>query len=185
MQNHRNKATTKHGLTVVVDASVLRAAGSDEAIEPIPSNCRDTLRTILQSARCAAVTKDIITEWNKHGSRFSRSWRTSMQARRLIKEVSPALCQDIQVRLEKSKFLSSAQKAAGEKDLLLIAAARSADRSILSLDERSRTIYRNISTKTCSLGSLFWANPAEEYELIKSWLKNGTPPIKQLRNILY
>lgn len=169
---------------IVLDASVLRAAGAQDAVHPQPKNCRAALIAILEIPHRAAITEGILAEWKNHSSRFAKNWRNSMYARRLIVQVLPANCNDIYSSLRSSPHLSPSQITAGEKDILLIAAARSADGVILSLDEAARNIFHKVTTATCALGSLLWANPVTEHKILQTWLRDGKPELTTLRNKL-
>lgn len=168
---------------LVVDASVLRAASPEDSVHPTGSKCRDTLETILREGHEAAVTDDMVAEWNRHNSRSARRWRSRMSARRKMIRVKPADCKDVHNTLRQSRQMSESEVAAVEKDMHLIAAARSevpsfpvANRAILSLDEVMRHILRKLTTETHVLDSLHWANPSNESDSLRAWLVEGKRP---------
>lgn len=55
----------------------------------------------------------------------------------------------------------------------LVAAARSADKTILSLDERTRVLLRALTDETRALNGLLWAHPANEFDALRGWLAEG------------
>ena len=164
---------------LVVDASELRAASPEESTHPIGSRCRDMLEVILQEGHGAAVTDDIMDEWNRHDSRSARRWRLRMSARRRIVKVIPADCTDVVTALRVTRLLSEPEIAAAENDMHLVAAARSADHSVLSLDEITRAILRKLTAGTRVIDRLLWANPANEYQALHGWLTGGEPAAPQ------
>lgn len=173
---------------LVVDASVLRAASREGSTHPIGSRCRDILETILGAGHESVITDEIVEEWNRHNSRSAIRWRSRMNARRRFKKVKPANCSDVLTTLHQSSKFSEPEVAAVEKDIHLVAAARSVDRSvshanraILSLDEVMRNLLRKLTTETRALDRLQWANPAYEFEPLQAWLADGRPAAPQWR----
>ena len=68
---------------LVIDASIARAAG-DTSNHPTSRNCCDFLQAVLKVCHRMAMTDPLREEWNKHQSRFARTWRVSMMARRKV-----------------------------------------------------------------------------------------------------
>jgi hypothetical protein len=175
---------------LIVDASVLRAASPDDSTHPTGSKCRDILETILRSGHEAAVTDEMVEEWNRHNSKSARRWRSRMSARRKMIKVKPTDCSDVMTALRQSHQFSEAEVAAVEKDMHLVAAARAFDRSlalanraILSMDEIVRNLLRKLAAETRAIDRLHWANPATEYEPLRAWLVNGKPAAPEWRLI--
>ena len=166
---------------LVVDASVLRAAGSAESVHPVGARCRDTLIVIRDGPHHIAITDEIVEEWNRHASGFARAWRVAMHARRKTIKVPPTDCADVITILRNSKNFSAPQTAVVEKDMHLVAAARSADKTILSLDERTRVLLRALVAETRALDGVLWANPADEFDLLRGWLAEGGKAALQWR----
>ena len=54
---------------------------------PRPSNCCEFLQAVLDVCHRMVLTAPIREEWNKHQSRFARTWRVSMMARKKIEVV--------------------------------------------------------------------------------------------------
>ena len=119
-------------------------------------------------------------EWKRHASRYARTWRVSMHARRLIAPVVPAECADILTLARQPGRLSSQQIAAVEKDIHLIAAARSADQVILSLDHRMKTILTGLAALTKTLDRVIWSDPDKNHAPLCRWLREGEPPLPTL-----
>ena len=64
---------------LVIDSSIARAAG-DTSNHPTARNCCDFLQAVLDVCHRIALTDPLRDEWNKHQSRFARTWRVSMMA---------------------------------------------------------------------------------------------------------
>ena len=161
---------------LVVDASVLRASGSTDAIHPVAANCRDILMIILDVCHRTAVTAAILAEWNRHQSRFARTWRRSMYARGKVVSVPTAACSDVHTALKQSQDLSANEVSAAEKDLHLVAAARSADRTIISLDNAALAVLRKLTPVTGAIADLFWIDPVLDLDRLRLWLAADGPP---------
>ena len=96
-----------------------------------------------------------------------------MNARCLSKKVIPTDCAEVVTVLHASRQLSKVEVAAVEKDLHLIAAARSADHFILSLDEVTRRVLRKLNGETHVLAALNWADPVSDYDGLPARLTTG------------
>ena len=64
-----------------------------------------------------------------------------------------------------------------EKDFHLLQAALATDRTVISLDETVRDLFKRASQQVGEIQRIIWVNPdrtAEEQPII--WLQNGAPP---------
>lgn len=66
---------------IVVDASIARASGGEDAVFPQSKHCRDFLRDMLEICHKIVMTEKIYEEWKKHESNFAKRWRIGMIAR--------------------------------------------------------------------------------------------------------
>ncbi len=162
---------------VVIDASVLRAAGSDGATHPTSTRSRQLLLGVLEICHRAILTDQIKAEWNAHQSRFSCTWRTQMYSRRKIIVNSWRDCATLRDAIGRFAEITVAQRAAAEKDFLLIEGALNGDNIIFSIDDRSRDIYCLIGAHIQEFGNIYWVNPVHEYPETIEVLKGN----KQLR----
>src|SRR5271165_1159009 len=80
---------------LVVDASVMRAAGGEEATDPAPAHARDILKAILTICHRVCVCAELREEWKRHQSRFARRWLTQMYASRKVVACEVASCTEI------------------------------------------------------------------------------------------
>jgi hypothetical protein len=140
---------------LVVDASVVRAAGDTE--HEVSTACRSSLEAIRHICHRVAVTPEIRDEWDRHMSRFSRKWRRSMAARR--KPLQPVTATDLVLDMA---GLSENECVAIEKDRCLLEAAVSADRIIVTLDDALRSILAKTPQNAQLLASITWVNPVKD-----------------------
>jgi hypothetical protein len=147
--------TARRSRLLVVDASVVQSAG--ETDPPVSSACRETLLAVLNICHRVAITKDILDEWNRHMSRFSRKWLRSMAPhRKPPKNVNP---HEVDVN---TTDLSDSDRAAIEKDLHLIKAALSADRIIVTRDDDIMDILAKPLGSASLTKSIRWINPVRD-----------------------
>ena len=60
----------------------LRTAAGETSMHPTSRNCREFLQAVLAICHRMVLTPPIQEEWNRHQSRFARTWRKSMMARK-------------------------------------------------------------------------------------------------------
>src|ERR1700693_6284749 len=130
---------------LVVDASILRAAGSVGATHPTSTQSRQLLLDILEICHRAIVSDEIKEEWNFHQSRFAQTWRTQMYSRRKIENPQNRDCNGLKKAVEAFGEIDQGQRDAAQKDFLLIEGALNGDHIILSIDNRARMIYSQMS----------------------------------------
>ena len=162
---------------IVIDASVARASGGEDATYPLPKNCRDFLKTLLEVCHHAVMSPDIATEWKKHESNWARTWRASMVARKKLHMVHPPNDLNLREQLRKSS-MNEKQGEAMIKDCHLIEAAMATDHRIASLDEAARSLFGVASYTIVQLIDITWINPGDVSEEPIEWLKQGAAPEK-------
>ena len=99
-----------------------------------------------------------------------------MYARGKVVSVPIGACSDVRTALKKSQDLSAKEVAAAEKDLHLVAAARSADRTIISLDNIALAVFRKLTPVTGAIADIFWINPVSDVAHLRLWLEANGPP---------
>ncbi|OGF64691.1 MAG: hypothetical protein A2Y62_14605 [Candidatus Fischerbacteria bacterium RBG_13_37_8] len=146
----------KKRIALVVDASVMRAAGKTN--HPVSSSCRKCLEQILCICHHVAITQSIRNEWNKHKSHFSRRWWLSMTARRKLKYIPH---EDIfHEELNPSHIsLNDADQKAIKKDCCLLEAALLSDHVIITLDDSIRKILLKTKRGLKLAKKIKWINP--------------------------
>jgi hypothetical protein len=149
---------------IVVDASVARAAGTTE--HPVSARSRDFLQTMLRVCHRVVMTPDLNREWRGHRSNFSYTWLGAM--RRRGKVVDASVDDERQTSLVGSVLdcdLTTKQRAAVEKDCLLVSAAWAADDLVASNDDKVRALLSRLTGASPDLARIIWVNPTEPDEV--------------------
>jgi hypothetical protein len=166
---------------LVIDASVMRAAGGEAATDPVPTHARDTLMAILHICHRVCLSTDLSEEWKRHQSRFARRWLTQMYANRKVVPCKPPSCQHLVEDIRSFRSTTESDIAAVEKDIHLIAAALTTPhRTILSWDNRVAAVFRKICTDTRTVTSraiapMLWINPITDRDSLREWLSETGP----------
>ena len=163
---------------MVIDASVARAAGGEDAAHPLPKQCRDFLKTTLSVCHRVVLTPPVSVEWKKHESLFARQWRTAMVARKKLLFVNPPEDAALRDAIEEAAESDRGRRAM-LKDTHLIEAARATDRTVVSLDETVRDLFAAASRQARVLEAIVWVNPSRVEEGCTAWLEAGAPPEKR------
>lgn len=136
---------SKQSRLLAIDASVLRSAGDKQGHS---SHCAGLLNAVLEIPHRAAFSAEIKAEWDKHQSRFSGKWRTSMVARKQLVRVNIEKRQhDLLARMDAHSALSEQHHAALKKDAHMLASALEADHVIVTGDQ----ILKNLTDAALGL----------------------------------
>ena len=159
---------------IVVDASVARSAGGEDAGFPLSMHCRDFLRTMLVVGHSVVLTPAVRDEWNKHESRFARQWRVAMMARKKV------LLRDIGENNALRQAIEKAAKTTRGRDVMLkdthlIEAAQATDRIVVSLDDTVRALFGGAAKQVRVLKTIAWVNPGDQEDGAIEWLEDGAP----------
>lgn len=163
---------------IVVDASVARAAGGEDAIYPVSKQCRDILSAILDICHHVVMTTEIYSEWKRHHSTFSRKWRVQMLGRKKV-DIFGDVGNELLLSNIDELDIDDAIKNIMKKDVLLISAATATDRIILSLDDNARRHFAAAATDIPLLRDIVWMNPAGDFENLTNWLKRLDIAVEQ------
>ncbi len=163
---------------LVVDASVMRAPGGEEATDPAPAHARDALKAILTICHRVCLSPELREEWKRHQSRFARRWLTQMYAARKVVAREPPSCSEILADVRSFRSITQSDIAAVEKDIHLIAAALMTDRTVLSWDDRVAAVIRKVCADTRTVTSkairhLLWINPITDRDALHAWLSDA------------
>ena len=165
---------------VVIDTSVLRGAGTSD--HPSSTNNRKVLTEIYNTKKALVWCKELMDEYNKHGSLFSVEWLGYMfSSRQQIKENISNQFEDMVNQLPerestgKSEYaLTSNDKKAIKKDAHLVELALLTDKVVISNDQKAKIILdkiiKNDTTimKNYSIRHLCWVIVTENLaKLIK------------------
>ncbi|MEQ8997925.1 MAG: hypothetical protein RID53_15650 [Coleofasciculus sp. B1-GNL1-01] len=163
---------------LVIDASVARSSGGEDATYPTSVHCRDFLQAVLDICHKIVMTSDIKEEWDKHQSIFALRWRRRMVAKGkfvFLKEVSG----DKEL-WDKIDLIAATDKQRAEmfKDVRLLEAAIATDKTVISLDDNTaRTFFSQAASEINALKDIVWVNPDKvEEETPIEWLKSGAKP---------
>lgn len=160
-------------INLVIDASVARASGGEEAIHPTAMVTRNFLQAVLTICHKTVMTPAIRAEWDKHQSGFARKWRRSMVARKKLVRLNVEERPDLRQRVELGN-ISQGEKDAMLKDCHLIEAAINTDRRIISLDDAARKLFVELSLSVTDIQDVLWVNPALDERQVMAWLE-GAP----------
>ncbi len=185
------KAPARYAL--VVDTSVARSASTRD--DPIANSCRETLETLDAEGYLLAMSASLWEEWdrtvegrpdgywNKYTSRYTMQWVTNMQSqRRMIWKALPdpdPLHDRVMDIVRRSYPPESHAPDQMDTDWVLIATARAADQRIISLNDRERRRFKQISPQVPEFQSVFWTDPQREN--VPAWLRAGAPESEALR----
>ncbi|MGK7928754.1 MAG: hypothetical protein AB4290_26540 [Spirulina sp.] len=167
---------SKSSKNLVIDASVARSAGGEDATYPTSVNCRNFLQTVLDRGHKMVMTSDIKKEWDRHQSRFADIWKRTMIAKKRVvylKELRDRqeLWQIIESTIDEETYK---QGEAMFKDFHLLEAALETDKTIVALDEVVRKLFAKASEQAREIGEIVWVNPDRiDEEQPIPWLKNG------------
>ena len=146
------------GKRIVVDASVARASGGEDAIFPISKQCRDFLLALKRICHTLVVTPEIQEEWKRHQSGFARRWMRTMYARRKVCRIDSVTDAPLRTKLS-TVPCGRAQREAMLKDCHLVEAAMATDWAVVSLDDAMRNLLREASGRVGEIRAVIWVNP--------------------------
>jgi hypothetical protein len=162
-------------IRLVIDASVARAAGGEQATYPTAQNCRDFLKAVLRICHTMVCTGALREEWDRHASAFSRAWRVWMSSRDKLAEIPEPIQESLREGI-KGVGLTVPQREAVMKDVPLIEAALATDHVVVSCDGTARNSFHHLLTRVPELGSVAWVNPTHDPDGILRWLEEGAKP---------
>ena len=162
---------------LVVNASVARAAGGEEATVSVSINCTEFLETFRdECSHHIVMTSEISEEWNTHQSNFAARWLKSMIARKRFDYVKPSVNKALRDKIEKTATRENDIEGM-RKDFHILEAALATDQTIISLDEAIQKCFARAAQRVGEIRNIVWVNPdhTEEDEPL-DWLQNGAPP---------
>lgn len=165
---------------LVVDASIMAAAGGEAATDPTPAHARDALKAILAICHKVCLSPALSEEWKRHQSRFARRWLTQMYTARKVIAHEPPACHEILADIRTFHAIAQSDIAAVEKDIHLIAAALAADRAVLSWDHRVAIAIRKVCVDTTTITSksvshVLWIDPIADRDALQARLSENGP----------
>lgn len=162
---------------LVVDASVAGAAGGKTATAPTSTRCRDFLETLRRETRCCIVmSPKLKDEWTEHQSLFARGWLTAMTSRRRVIFDDVAQSNRMRREIEGAAASRQSEVQALRKDFHLVEAAIATDRTVVSLDETVRRLFKAAALSVTAIKNVVWVNPGDTTEQPIAWVRNGAKP---------
>ncbi|MFO8071843.1 MAG: hypothetical protein R6V85_08210 [Polyangia bacterium] len=166
---------------IVVDTSVVRAAGPSEESRPPGGRCHKCLRLMLDRRIGVVMTSDVWKEWSKvdsqtgrrHMSSYASKWLTAMTARKLRLDVQPPPTSERLLAAIREDLETEKKRTAVSKDVLVVDAALASDCRVLSLDDKVRLALRDLCSSFGGIAKIHWLSPTQK-ECIP-WLENEAP----------
>ena len=182
--------STKNSKLLVIDASVLKASGDENATYPTSKHCYQFLQNVLEICHRAVLTRALETEWNNHRSRFGQAWRGKMERKGKLIRVKSLEESDLRAKIymtdsflanymseSLSENLTEKNRSAVKKDIHLIEAALATDKIVVSLDDNTARRFFALAAQgveeLSELKAIAWVNPDKPDESPIEWLKNG------------
>lgn len=169
-------------VVLVIDASIARAAGPENATHPTAKHCRDFLLAVVRICHRIGMSPAIADEWKRHRSGFSRQWLVSMHARKKVVNVSATEDRRLREIISKNADSETTRKVM-LKDAHLLEAAIEADRRIASLDDIVKNLFADACVKYKAVQTIGWVNPDKEFDEVLAWLELGAP-LDKVRQLL-
>ena len=162
---------------LVVNASVARAAGGEEATVSVSISCTEFLETFRDECpHHVVMTPELSEEWEENQSKFAATWLRSMIARKRFDYVNPPINQALRDEIQKTAT-NETEIEVMRKDFHLLEAAWETDQTIISLDETIRRLFAGATQDVGEIRDIVWVNPDHtETEEPLDWLQNGAPP---------
>ena len=165
---------------LVIDASVARSSGGEDATFPTSKHCRDFLKAVLSICHRIVLTPEIQAEWHKHQSNFARRWLVSMFARKKAEQIGSVRNQKRRDRIAAAAENEN-DRTAMLKDVHLLEAALATDEAVIALDEIVRGLFAQASDSVGEIRNVTWVNPDKDSEMPLAWLEAGAKAEKKRR----
>lgn len=159
---------------VVVDASVLQAAGMPTSGDAAALWCTDTLTWVREICHPVVLTAEVIEEWNRHQSSAGAEWYAWVLSRpHKQHRLKSAKLRDL--RREVSAVLAGrSERQVALKDIHLVEAAIKARAPIISLEWRAANVLAGITADVPRLAQVCWVNVgAVAPDRMRRWLEDG------------
>ena len=121
-----------------------------------------------------AANQELLAEWKKHYSNFSRGWLFAMVRAGKLKSL-PAAADRVLWTAFGGEDCPEADYRNISKDLHLVDAALRTDRRVASRDDVVRRSLNNCLDQHPPVGDVAWVNPTAAAETPLDWLRQGAP----------
>lgn len=160
---------------LVVDASIVHAAGATDQVAAESRHCREFLKAVRRICHRIIMTDAINQEWRKHASVFSADWRVSMVSIRKQTIETADVDDDLRTLVDQVSP-APAVTAIMMKDVILLEAALKADRIVASMDDQARGHFAAAAKRIERIQEIVWVNPCRDPEQVIEWLEGGAKP---------
>lgn len=159
-------------VAVVVDADVLRAAGSTE--HPTSRLARQALEAIRAGKHRLVLYGPLQQEYQRHESLFAERWRANMVARKQLQRWDHVEDSELrQLLVDALPEDATGQHKAVCKDAHLLEAAAATGQRIVSKDARAKALFQKACPKLKEHGRLLWGDLTEQPEETIDWIEQG------------
>ena len=112
-------------------------------------------------------------EWEAHRSGFARAWLVNMTQRRRVVfgDIPPS--NRLRREIVGAAATKRSEAEALQKDFHLVEAAIASDRTVVSLDETVRRLFKAAAHGVAAIKKVVWVNPVEPAEEAIEWLRGG------------
>lgn len=159
---------------IVIDADIMRSAGTSE--HPHSSNARKILDAIRDAGHRMVQCAPLKAEHDRHQSRYSSLWRTSMVTRKQWihwkYEEDTALRETLVAALPANAF---GQERAVLKDAHLLETAAATDNRIVSKDATARNFFRLACPNLGVHRSILWGDLTGASSTVIRWVEDRCP----------
>lgn len=166
----RPSAATLRARALVVDTSVAASVTERMSSSSCAQACTSTLRVILENRLFVLMPPPLLSEWTRHRSRYGVKWLARMRdAGCVIDTPAP----NVGWKSDALSVLEEHERAAFEKDRVVIDPAIHRGRRVISRDDRLRAIVTRLAKHDHRLGKIHWFHPEQNETL--GWLLSYCP----------
>lgn len=167
----------KNPKILVIDVSVTRSAGGEDATSPISTDCRDFLFKVYEICHRAVSTFEISEEWKGHKSRFFINWKRWMRGQKKINDLGSTETENKGLRDKIEQVVRNENhKEEILKDIHLIEAALATNQIVISRDDTMDDLRKKYQDQIPEFKKIVWVNPTKNPKDVIKWLEAGANP---------
>lgn len=155
---------------LVIDISVARAAGGEQATHPLAKNCRDFLEVVRRKHYSVVMSPEILAEWKKYRVPIAIAWLTAMRQKGKVYDVTPLDFEEMRLKIE-GCARGDAQLRHMMEDIHLIKAALVTDRTVVSGDREVQHLFAKAAPDVEELRNIVWVDANQED--VVAWAQSG------------
>ncbi len=167
-------------MDLVIDADILRSSGLTES--PTSTNARLLLEAVAGKGHRLVQTTALKLEHDKHASRFAKTWRARMVARKQFVFLQVPENLNLRSHLARAQNPESArEEEAVLKDTHLLEAAAAGDLRVLSKDKTALGLFKKGCPLPKPFGQIVWGDLTQQPDATIAWIKQDCPDQKDWR----